>query len=562
LAGGAELSGAQKTLRALIACVFGIAMLACAAGIAWRRATAVPERAAWVVDDGGRAWAPGEAVALFGLPGETVALQVVVRAGTEALDGVTVEASDLGADVAVERFVVGELAMARRSGGRDAGESLGWQEGAMPPWSGRAESVPDPLIPVEHAPAWADYPMHVARGRERAVWLDVTPTAQAVAGTRHLQIKVAYASNEATLIPVTFEVGRVALPYRALGTMVFVERERLERRGGRKAVDAALQMLHRHHLSAITTLATADDVRAERAALTGELYTPAHGYHGPGEGVATDVVVVGAYGALGDPTPAALDKARAIVDELGALGIEDQPGTRDVFLYAIDEKCASPRAGAWRRALRASGSARLAKLRVGQTCEEPPSAQDADVAMMPAGEFRPGLGAWIYNGMLPHTGAFLSDAWPLSLRANGWIQAWYGIPRWFYWEASFWDDDNPGGQGPYDALERAETFHNKDGDHANGDGVLLYPGRQRAPFRDLGIDGVVPSIRLKQWRRGIQDAAYLQLARRVDPTAADDIARALVGKAFDAKKKPAWPTEPGPWLEARRKLFDIIARGP
>ena len=38
------------------------------------------------------------------------------------------------------------------------------------------------------------------------------------------------------------------------------------------------------------------------------------------------------------------------------------------------------------------------------------------------------------------------------------------------------------GETPVDPFDEAETFHNDDGDWANGDGVLLYPGTQRDAF--------------------------------------------------------------------------------
>ena len=48
--------------------------------------------------------------------------------------------------------------------------------------------------------------------------------------------------------------------------------------------------------------------------------------------------------------------------------------------------------------------------------------------------------------------------------------------------------------------------------------MLVYPGRQIDGFaaHSVGMDGVIASIRLKNLRRGIQDAGYLQLARARD----------------------------------------------
>ena len=148
-------------------------------------------------------WGVGQTARLFGLPGEVLALQVVVSApDREPLTQVQVELPSLQRDpggaapalqpdpspllasdsaperpAAIERFVVHDLSLSRRSGGRVPGESLGWAASAMPPLA-RADatvtSVPDVLIPLALAPPWADYPMSVAPGEHRVVWIDIT----------------------------------------------------------------------------------------------------------------------------------------------------------------------------------------------------------------------------------------------------------------------------------------------------------------------------------------------------------------------------------------------------
>ncbi len=568
----------------------------------------------WVVDDGARVarragvlplmrgeknpiWSPGGPVRLFALRGETVALQVVVTAGSQPLSGVTVDLEELrgpavvrsrpagavGGAGAIRRFRLYDLPVKRRSGGRTRGESLGWTEDSTPADPSRGGLLPDPLIPVEAAPPWAPYPMAVAAGEHGVVWIDIELGERELpAGQYRGSIQVRGARQDAAggtqelgRIPVELELGPQVLPYAPVRTMVYFDPEEITGRiGGQKAVRQHQQLMHRHRLSTVFPLSSAAEVRAHRDALTGALYTAEQGYQGPGQGVGADVVVIGAYGALDDPEPPKLARVDAMLAELERLGIEDKPGTRDVFLYAIDEDCESDRGPRWRAALRSSASTRLRRLRVGQTCSEPPASQGVDLVMMFASAYQRGSAeqarkagkrVWIYNGMLPHTGAFLTDGPWLSLRANAWIQASYGIERWFYWESTFWNDDNHGGQGPYDPWATAETFHNADGDHCNGDGVLVYPGRQQqGSWRSVGIDGVLPSMRLKQWRRGIADAGYLKLARRIDAVRADRIARELVPTALDSAEhspRPPWPTEGAPYLHARRKLFELIRQG-
>ena len=354
--------------------------------------------------------------------------------------------------------------------------------------------------------------------------------------------------------------------------MVFFDPGRIEATiGSKTAVRQYQQLMHAHHLSTIFPIDRAADVQAHAAALTGELFTPAYGYQGPGRGVGASVVALGAYGSLGDPSPARIADVAAILAALERLGIQDRPGELDVFLYAVDEQCESPRGQLWKRALANSEVPALRRLRVAHTCSEPPAAQAVDLVVVSASKYSSrwadeaaerGKHVWIYNGQLPQTGQFLSDGWRVALRANAWIQSAYRIERWFYWESTFWDDSNRGGLGAHDVFAGAETFHNQDGDFCNGDGVLVYPGRQPAfPAHSADHDGVFPSVRLKQWRRGISDAGYLELGRAVDRDRVERIIRTLVPTALDQARPgptPAWSTSVQAYEAARRELFGLV----
>jgi len=566
----------------------------------------VKSQSVWAVDDGERiagkagalslmtgegnaVWKPGQPVRLFGLPGETIALQVVVTAAKKRLEGVTVDlpvlqgpkslANPPGKGPAafrpIERFVVHELRMERRSGGKTKNESLGWSASSMPPDPSREGTIPDPLIPVELAPDWADYPMTVEPGEHRVIWIDITlPNRDFPAGTYKGSVDVRAKSEQLQSLDVELEVAPVSLPYAAVGTMVYVEPEDavVRRTGSGRALDHFQQLMHRHHLSTVFPLEREEEVNAMKDALTGRLYTAERGYDGPGMGVGASVIVLGAYGGYGEAERSKLETVKGALTALDALGIRDEPGKRDIFLYAVDEQCDSPIGPAWRKLLDGSGDALLKSLRVGHTCSEPPAKQGVDLVMMLASSYDPSLVSaaagkrvWIYNGELPQTGAFLTDVWHASLRANAWIQQKHGIERWFYWESVFWNDGNRGGKGPYDPLLTAETFHNADGDHCNGDGVLVYPGTQVNPgYRSLGFEGVLPSIRLKQWRRGISDAGYVQLAKKVDAKKTEAIVNRMVPRALREAPdgpNPPWPTAGEPWTRARRELFELIVGG-
>jgi hypothetical protein len=152
-----------------------------------------------------------------------------------------------------------------------------------------------------------------------------------------------------------------------------------------------------------------------------------------------------------------------------------------------------------------------------------------------------------------------------DLVANGWIAARYGIARWFYWEATSWTSYGGGKVGgDTDPFAVAESFRNRDGDHSNGDGILVYPATQVVPgMRSFGEETVYPSVRLKAIRRGIQDVGYVRLARASFPREADAIVARMVPRALreaDGAGEPSWPDAPRPFHDARRELFELVSR--
>ncbi len=322
------------------------------------------------------------------------------------------------------------------------------------------------------------------------------------------------------------------------------------------------KLLHAHRIAPLHDARTAADVARRRPALDGSLYVPARGYLGPARGVGDPVLCLGAYGGLGDPDAATLD---ALADAVEAAAL---PASTSVFLYADDEHCTSPRGAGWSALVRSAGNANVGRIRVGWTCADDPGAQPVDIPMLEAGDYDAARAArangkevWIYNGEMPRTGTFLLDASAVSPRVNGWIGEMSGIPRWMYWESTYWYGRH--GKTPIDPFAEAESFHGDHGDWANGDGVLLYPGRQIDGYaaHSFGVEAVFPSIRLKNWRRGLEDAAYRRLARARDAARADAIAKALVPAALRGSGAPSWSAHGQAFFEARRALLDV-AMGP
>jgi hypothetical protein len=168
----------------------------------------------------------------------------------------------------------------------------------------------------------------------------------------------------------------------------------------------------------------------------------------------------------------------------------------------------------------------------------------------------------------------------VALRELAWGQYKKNIDRWFFWEATYYDDYQ-GGRGQTNVFKDAQTFGGapkfdpvlgmRGWNSSNGDGVLFYPGIDTAfPSESYGLPGPIASLRLKHWRRGIQDVDYLTMAAKVKPHAVAALVQKMVPKVLweNDVTDPAdptyvhapisWSTDPDDWESARRKLAKII----
>jgi hypothetical protein len=506
-------------------------------------------------------------LSLFALRDEVVAFQVVVSAEGAPLAGVTVDVT-LPPPLAVERFVEHYLPVTVRSRGRWGRESLGWTAEARPPDADALGLVPDPLVPVAHAPAWRPYPLAVPAARHAAVWVDVTVPADTPPGPYQGSVEVRAEGRPPWRVPVVVTVADARLPYRAAPVLAYYERDTLEERigGDAGAVERQVwQVLHAHGVDALADLRGVDDVSRLGGAFDGTWFTPAAGYAGPGAGVPVSAAAIGAYGSLGPPTAEALRTVEVVAAAV--------PAELGLFLYAVDETCDSPLGPAWRRAL--AGSRAAGRVLAAHTCHADPRRQDVDLVMMPAERFggdaaagarARGQRVWVYNGRLPRAPSLFLDEPAGAAAALGWMAAAHDVDHWFLWETVFWNDGNRGGLGPVDVWENPETYHNADGDACLGAGVLLYPGDERGAFaaHALGVAGVVPSMRLKRLRRGLQDAGYLALAHRAAPRqSAAILARALPMAMGEHPEDlaPVWDTSGATFAAAREELRALIPPG-
>ena len=506
---------------------------------------------------------PGEAAELFALRGETVAFQVVIEPdGTPRTLHATLGAfAGLGpvARVFAEHF----LDLKRTSGNDKDDTSLAWTK----------EARPSPLLVGLYADALLpEKDAELGAATRAAFWVDLEVPLDATPGLYEARVLVSSRGGVVVDRAVRLRVAPQAMPWGALPVMVYYEPKNLSSRMGSRQAEPELRaLLHAHHLASFRPVLTPADLEREIPYLTGEAYSPP-AYSGPGVGKGEGIAVFGSYGDLGEPAASkvpALAKMQARVTGLSAMP--------ETFLYAVDEDCKSPWPAAWRKLLdegaAQDGGADARALRVGATCGTDPSKHAADVVMATPEDLEPaqiataralGKVVWAYNGKRPFGGAMVTDAPATDLRANAWIAARYGLPRWFYWEATSWTPEGGGKVGgPTDPFVVADSFHNKDGDHSNGDGILVYPGTQVGGMTSFGEDTVYPSVRLKNLRRGVQDAGYILLARDRDAKATEAIVARMVPSALSKARGPAsWSDDARPWLDARRELLTLVMRAP
>ncbi len=588
-----------------LACATTLAAVAVSL-VAWPAAAAP---SVWVIDDGEKiradatdtpfergkddpVWKPGEPVRLFAMRNESVALQVVVEAdgiGPDGLSGVTVDLDaldgtgdasgarlvnppkpvrmDLPVGAPIERFVEHFIPVRRPSGSPDDAGSEGWEPGSGPDAKAWVGPVPDALIPVDSAPSWAAYPMHVAPGTNGVIWIDLNVPREQLAGVYRGAIVVQAGGRTIARVPVELEVVDALLPDRTVAATAGYDATALTESLAQSGEEQLWQLLHAHRIAPLHDAAKVDDVSRQRDALDGSLYTAQRRYAGPAPGLGDGVLAIGAGGAFGSPDERSMPVIQALADAASDLHLF---GGSDVILDVADEACGSPWGATWRKMLRESPDESVRRVRVGGQCTMDPAAQPVDVPMLRAAwdperaraAREQGKTPWVYGGVLPRTGTFLLDADAVSPRVNGWLAAMVGVPRWVVPQIASWTEERDDGKRDPFADPEAPA-PGPSGGWSNGGGVLVYPGARLGYVRDhaVNVTGVLPSIRLKNWRRGIEDAGYLQMAREKDAARADAIARWLVPSAFgdaQAGQKATWSSRGAPFFEARRALLAVI----
>ena len=306
--------------------------------------------------------------------------------------------------------------------------------------------------------------------------------------------------------------------------------------------------------------------------LDGSAYTPVYGYHGPGEGIGEKLFPVGMYGnrVLGTTKEKMQEESDKWV-----VWFESNAPEVNYFKYMIDEpgpaqySFINEQAG-WIKSNPGPGKKMKLQVTTGYVddLKEAIDIWDAydGVELGRMDELKKeGKDYWFYNGNRPRYGALILEGTAIDLRVNGWIKYLFSINTWFVWESTHWTHN---GQGPKARLQQRIfneplTFMNEHLEWCNGDGVLFYPGRMpHQAAENRGINRIMPSIRLKNIRRGQQDYELLWLAEKKEgQDKIKSLARELVVKAMDEidmDDKVYWPQNGDAYDAMRDRLLDII----
>lgn len=415
--------------------------------------------------------------------------------------------------------------------------------------------IPDALIPLDAKRGLGGFPIDIGPQRNQGFWIDIyLPRDQEKfsAGLYRSAVQLWQDGKMIKEIPLEVTLLPQYLPDENMAN-VWVYTENTYKyfpNMSTEEVDAMLKFEgHRHRVDIEggfdinQTPFNADSMQAYKPWLNGNAYTPANGYHGPGEGIGEKIFPVGMYASpvMGNTKKEVQDQSDLWVKWFSA----NAPNTT-YFWYIIDEPDSSKYSwikerASWVKSNMGEGK----KIPVFTTTAYKPALADAidifagydgvDLSSLPMLR-KKGGDHWFYNGNRPRYGSVILESTAVDYRVNSWIMYKYDLRTWFIWNGTHWQHN---GQGPKRHLHQNVfanplTFINGNLEYGNGDGILFYPGHMPFyPEEDRGLDRLIPSIRLQNIRRGQQDAAIMKMAEmKVGKQKVMDIINKVVPKAM------------------------------
>jgi hypothetical protein len=483
---------------------------------------------------------------------EYEAFQVVVRAGEGGLKGVTVAVSDLQADGRIlERKHIAlfrEHYVEVRTPSPKSKEGAGVYPDALVP-------LPDPAAKPPAKPARiASAPFVVPAGLNQPIWVEVRVPKDAAPGDYHGKVTITAEGEKPVEVPVTLTVWDFALPdaptfrtnFGGLGKRLILGHP------GYKPDTAPYRDLEKSYAAAMAAHRLCPpippylrpkpgpdgtvDTKESHAGLKQWIET----YHVTG-------IPISLLGA----DPAGKDKAVNVKFLQSTWAYLKEHGwEKRAYVHLVDEPGTPAQVDDVRKRAKMIHEAQPG-LKV--LCLEQPPAENAaggtlagsvDVGVRPwalfdeaaiAERLKAGEEVWSTTTLCPGKKDEDTPFWQLDFpllnyRIPAWASARYGLTGLFYWTVVYWPESDPWSS----PLTYKQAY--------NGEGLLFYPGAA------AGVDGPIPSLRLKALRDGLEDYEYLALA------GAEGIEKA---KAI-AKGWTKWETDPAKLAAAREELAKII----
>jgi hypothetical protein len=493
----------------------------------------------------------------------------------------------------------------RRPYDADGEGSGGWEDRPC-----HNKFYPEVAVPLElHSP------FTILAGTNQSIWGDIYIPKTAPAGVYIGSMTVTEDGALTWQIPISLRVRDFALPdLPNARTMLYLSSENNNDRylgednvypepgtpvynQSLELADQHFQLAHRHKISLIDEyieIEHMDDAWTSR--LSGELFTASREYDGVGIGTGNNVYAIGTYSSWPWQKGAQEDMWANTNAWANWFDAQDFPTLTDYFLYLIDESDDYPQIEGWAGWMDDNPGPgqqlmSLATIGLPTAAEETPSL-DVPTSWYSVGlthvwqnaadsyAASPDKRFYMYNSNRPGSGSFAIEDEGVALRELAWGQYKMGVDRWFYWESTYYNNEQ-GNTGQTNVFQRAQTYGDFDEvdevlgetgwNYLNGDGVLFYPGSDtRFPENSYGVMGPFASLRLKHWRRGIQDVDYLTLAAEIDAERTAEIVNEIVPKVLwevgvSDPEDPtwvladiSWSTDPDVWEAARVELADII----
>jgi hypothetical protein len=438
--------------------------------------------------------------------------------------------------------------------------------------------IPVQLVPENARADRGGLPLAVGADANQALWIELYIGRERKAGTYRGTIALD-ADGTTHDVPIELQVLDFTLPdENSMEAMLFYTSDQPELYHGSN-LDAAYDRLAHRNRTQLVHEYDEQSVAASWPRFSGEAFTRANGYEGPGEAKGNTIVPRSFYGpgkGFDDR-----DSAWQLSDRWMTFLREKLPKAI-TFLYMPDEPNPSvfPRIRTIAENIHSNpGPGKALPIFVTHDYTEgldgaidiwdaAPGHFNVDRVAAERGK---GRRCWFYNGARPWVGAIIIDGPATDARASMWAAFKHDVEVYFFWHVVHWrHNSQKQGERRQNVWADPITFDNRgqprkpidDQGYINGDGVLIYPGEDKLhPEEDRGVPGPVSTIQLANLRRGLQDHQYLTMAKSLGLT--NEVAAAvtaIVPRVFsDAGERVSFPETGEPYEAARLALGRAIA---